>query len=156
MREGKWVLLQNCHLFKSFMVTLEKKVFEISEGGSAKIPTHENFRLFLTSMPCSYFPVSVLQNGIKMTNEAPKGLRANMIGSLAQVSEDTFEPGSKRDNEYRTLIYSVAFFHAIVQERRKFGPLGWNNRYEFNESDLETAQKVLKDILSQDTEDILW
>lgn len=80
MREGKWVLLQNCHLFKSFMSTLEKKVLEISEGAGGKI--NKQFRLFLTSMPCSYFPVSVLQNGIKMTNEAPKGLRANMIGSL--------------------------------------------------------------------------
>lgn len=54
------------------------------------------------------------------------------------------------------MLYSVSFFHAVIQERRKFGPLGWNNRYEFNESDLETAQKVLRDILLQDTDDILW
>ncbi len=77
--KGSWVLLQNCHLYKSFMPVLEKEVLEIAEGRSGIDP---NFRLFLTSMNVPYFPVSVLQNGIKITNEPPKGLKANMTGSL--------------------------------------------------------------------------
>ena len=42
-----------------------------------------------------------------------------------------------------------------MQERRKFGPLGWNVRYEFNNSDLSTALKYLKTYL-EDFEEIPW
>ena len=49
----------------------------------------------------------------------------------------------------------MTYFHALIQERRKFGPLGWNIRYEFNDSDLETSIQVMK-MLLEDQDQIPW
>mmetsp|Transcript_33313 Transcript_33313/g.77903 ORF Transcript_33313/g.77903 Transcript_33313/m.77903 type:complete len:510 (+) Transcript_33313:2-1531(+) len=105
-------------------------------------------------MPADYFPVPILQNGVKMTNEPPKGLRANILRSLAAMSDEQLDSSSK-SSEWRKLHFSLKFFHAILQERRKFGPLGWNIRYEFNDSDLETSTTVLHNMLELEG-DIPW
>ncbi len=73
MRDGNWVFLANCHLSLSWMPQLDKLVETMGNED-----THAEFRLWLSSSPTPHFPISILQAGIKMTTEPPKGLKANM------------------------------------------------------------------------------
>jgi len=66
------------------MPTLEKIVLAFSEN---KETIHEDFRLFLTSMPADYFPVSVLQNSVKVTTEPPRGMKANLQRTYSTMSQ---------------------------------------------------------------------
>ena len=58
-----------------------------------------------------------------MTVEPPKGLKANLVRSYHSFNDEMLEDCQK-PKEYRALLYSLCFYHAIVQDRRKFGPLG--------------------------------
>ncbi|CAK9062635.1 Dynein axonemal heavy chain 8 (Axonemal beta dynein heavy chain 8) (Ciliary dynein heavy chain 8) [Durusdinium trenchii] len=46
--------------------------------------------------------------------------------------------------QWRTLVFVQAFLHSIVQERRKFGPIGWCIPYEYNNSDLDACLLFLE------------
>eukprot|EP00743_Colponemidia_sp_Colp-15_P007299 GILK01007882.1.p1 GENE.GILK01007882.1~~GILK01007882.1.p1 ORF type:complete len:1232 (+),score=259.13 GILK01007882.1:87-3698(+) len=146
VKNGDWVLLQNCHLASSWMLELER-ICEQLDGDKVD----PNFRLWLTSMPSTSFPVSILQNGIKMTNEPPKGIRANLTRSLLQHNDETLTQ-CKKPEAYKKLLFSLCFFHALIQERRKFGPIGWNIPYEYTMEDLQVCQKQLKLFLDEKDE----
>ena len=60
-----------------------------------------------------------------------------------------------KSNEFRNLLFGLTFFHAVIQERRKFGPLGWNITYEFSDADLSTSITMIKNFLIEN-EEIPW
>ena len=140
---GSWVCLQNCHLAASWLPSLERLVNSFTAES-----VHPDFRLWLTSMPTPFFPVSVLQSAVKMTSEPPKGLRASLLSSFGSITEE-WASACEQEGTLRKLLFGLCFLHATTLERRKYGPLGWNIPYEFSESDLQISKNQLKMFLDE-------
>lgn len=85
-RNGHWVILNNIHLMPSWLIELEKKLDEFAIEGS-----HEKFRLYLSSDPSNAIPIGVLSRCIKLTNEPPAGLKANLKRAFANFSREYIE-----------------------------------------------------------------
>ena len=132
VRSGKWVLLKNVHLAPSWLITLEKKLHSIQ--------AHAGFRLFLTCEINPKLPVNLLRAGRIFTYEPPPGIRANLLRTFTTVSASRM---MKPPNERARMYFLLAWFHAIVQERLRYSPLGWAKYYEFTESDLRVACDTL-------------
>lgn len=137
MINGSWVLLQNCHLGLDYMEAMDDVLVKIKES------TALDFRLFLTSEPHPDFPISLLQKCTKVTNEPPSGLRAGMLRSYT-VLVDQDKLDRIESPQWRSLLFAFCFLHSVVQERRKFGALGFGVPYEFNSSDLSAAISFLE------------
>jgi len=71
--------------------------------------------------------------------EPPRGIKANITGTYLDVTPEEYERCEK-PKEYKKLFFGLAFFHAIIQERRKFGAIGWNIPYSWMNSDLQTSK----------------
>jgi dynein heavy chain len=148
---GVWVILQNCHLAPSWMPTLEVLV-----EGLIPEKVDPQFRLWLTAMPSPEFPVSVLQNGLKMTNEPPKGLKSNLMRAYLTFDEDWFDETCKKteavQHAFRKMLFGLCFFHALIQERSNYGALGWNIPYQFSEPDRQICVAQLHMFLDENAE----
>uniref|UniRef100_A0A0X3P013 Dynein heavy chain, cytoplasmic n=1 Tax=Schistocephalus solidus TaxID=70667 RepID=A0A0X3P013_SCHSO len=128
VKQGKWVMLKNVHLAPSWLVQLEKKLHSFQP--------HPSFRLFLTMEINPKLPVNLLRTGRVFVFEPPPGMKASLLRTFANI------PASKMCRapaERSRLYFLLAWFHAVVQERLRYVPLGWTKRYEFNESDLKSA-----------------
>jgi dynein heavy chain len=101
---------------------------------------NESFRLFMSTNPHPKFPISVLQNSLRVTTEPPRGLRANMIRLYSNMPDDKFSIKIQSEKaKYKKLVYALSWFHSIILERIKFKSLGWNLKYDFNDSDWITS-----------------
>lgn len=80
------VLLQNIHLVARWLGTLEKLLEQHAEG------SHQSFRVFVSAEPSStpeghIIPQGILENSIKITNEPPTGMHANLHQALDNFNQ---------------------------------------------------------------------
>lgn len=137
---GHWLMLQNGHLLIPFIKKIEKILERVEEF-------HKDFRLWITTDPVSTFPIGILQKSLKVVTEPPNGLKLNLRSTFFKMQSETLE--MCQHGAFKAVVYVLAFFNAVVLERRKYDKLGFNISYDFNESDFNVCTEILSTYLSR-------
>lgn len=131
-RRGNWVLVQNVHLSPQWLESLEKHLKSSRH--------HPDFRLLLTMQVNAKVPTTLLRISRIMMFEPPWGIKASMQSSLRTTNSDRL---AKLPVERGRLYFLLSWFHAVLQERERFIPIGWTKNYDFNDSDFESGLFVI-------------
>ncbi len=116
---GDWLCLKNLHLMTFWLPLLEKEL----QGLNA----HEKFRVWLTAESHPKFSPILTETCLKVTYESPPGVKRNLQRTLNSWNSETF--AAKRSTVQAQAIFALAWFHAIVQERRTYIPQGTYSVY---------------------------
>jgi dynein heavy chain len=142
-RQGHWVVLNNVHLMPRWLQELEKKLDEFNLEGS-----NPKFRLFLSSDASNNIPIGLLNRCIKITNEPPAGLKANIKRAFASLNRESFE---ESDSKMKSILFGLCHFHAVMLERKQYGPMGFNMMYPFSIGDLGASSVVLSNYMENNS-----
>ena len=116
-------------------------------------PPHPEFRLWLTSLSTTTVPQSIVSASLKLTSEPPQGIKASLVRSYKQAfnqkRDKELHESTTKPTVWGPLSFALTMFHSVVRERRKFGVLGWNNHYDFNDSDLKVSMRQLHLMVEQ-------
>ena len=147
-KQGHWVILNNIHLMPRWCIELEKKLDQFAVEGS-----HTKMRVFLTGEPSNGIPIGILSRCIKLSNEPPAGMQANVMRALSSFKADEFNDSEPK---VRAILYGLSHFHAIVMERKKFGAMGYNIMYPFGLGDLRDSAICLNNYMESAPSKIPW
>ncbi|XP_036005544.1 cytoplasmic dynein 2 heavy chain 1 isoform X1 [Fundulus heteroclitus] len=132
-RNGDWLCLKNLHLVTAWLPLLEKEINGMHPKAS--------FRLWLTAEVHPRFPPILLQSSLKITYEAPPGLKKNLLRTYESWTPEQISKGGNLARAQS--LFCLAWFHAVCQERRNYIPQGWTKFYEFSLSDLRAGFEII-------------
>ena len=142
-REGHWLCLKNVHFVSSWLPKLLHSVKSIPDP-----EWHEDTRIFLTAFPTPGIPSYLLESSLKITSETPPGIKKNILRTYTDIWTPEFIAGQHcKSKDVMTLraqiLFALAWFHAIIQERRAYLPHGWSKFYEFSFTDLRSGADIV-------------
>jgi len=70
-------------------------------------------------------PEPILQNSIKVSNEAPQDVKSNMLRAYKLFNQERIDKCVKK-NEYKAILFGLCTFHSFILARKKFGSQGWS------------------------------
>ncbi|KAM9359311.1 cytoplasmic dynein 2 heavy chain 1 isoform 6-T6 [Symphorus nematophorus] len=132
-RNGDWLCLKNLHLVTTWLPLLEKELNVLHPKAG--------FRLWLTAEVHPRFPPILLQSSLKITYEAPPGLKKNLLRTYESWTPEQISKGGILARAQS--LFCLAWFHAVCQERRNYIPQGWTKFYEFSLSDLRAGFEII-------------
>ena len=132
-QSGQWLCLKNLHLVVPWLPVLEKKLNSLNP--------HANFRLWLTTEAHPKFSPILLQTSLKITYEAPPGIKRNIQRSYESWTPEYVEEGKSVTRAQA--LFVLSWFHGVVQERRVFIPQGWSKFYEFSLADMRAGANLI-------------
>ena len=94
----------------------------------------------MTSEISPKLPPSLLRLCYTLVFETPTGIRASLKHSLNAIPEEVM---NTKPVERCRVYFLLLWFHAVVEERLRYVPVGWTKSYEFNESDLKCSLSVI-------------
>jgi len=138
-KRGTWVMLKNCHLCIDWLEeTLVKRLHSL--GAS----THRDFRIIITTEISPKLPAALLQMSDTIVAEAPAGVKASMSRFFSSIASNRFQ------DPVRNRLYLVlAWTHSVIQERLRYVPAGWSQKYEFMEADATHGLDVIDALVQE-------
>lgn len=133
---GKWICVKNVHLVPSWLLELEREYGEMKKSA--------DFRLWLVCESTQGFSEAVMYKFVKVLYEYPIGIRQKckrMLQNYAAMEQDRAILKEPKLMKIRVVLFLAL---AVIQERRRFIPQGWSQKYEFGEADLKAALQLLK------------
>ena len=120
-------MLQNVHLMQNWLYGLNGLEGYL-ESVFASPKTHPNFRVFISSEPPNVLlplqqimPESILQLSLKVANEAPQYLKANLRRAYNKFDQAFLDKSDKKPTEFKSCLFALCFFHSLMLGRKKFG-----------------------------------
>jgi dynein heavy chain 1 len=131
-------------LAPGWLVDVEKKLHRLNH--------HKSFRIFMTMEFNPKIPNTLLRMSVIQVFEPPSGIKASLLRTYGSIV--TPQRSEKAPKERCRMHFLLSWFHAVVQERLRFTPIGWSKRYEFNESDQRGSLDAVDEWITKSTKEM--